>query len=145
MHIMGTFYKLSNQCYPKRHTSNTVYCKSHLNGKMPYVYKPCCITGRHAFKHWSVNHFTQSDLLWFMMTSSNGSIFRVTGHLCGEFTGHRIINHTPNKMWHEITHPFTFHFPAWINNHMPSIVWDEITHPFATFKRCNRWHLGIDK
>ena len=26
-----------------------------------------------------------------MMTSSNGSIFRVTGHLCGEFTGHRWI------------------------------------------------------
>ena len=25
----------------------------------------------------------------FMMTSSNGNIFRVTGHLCGEFTGHR--------------------------------------------------------
>ena len=23
----------------------------------------------------------------YMMTSSNGSIFRVTGHLCGEFTG----------------------------------------------------------
>ena len=29
-----------------------------------------------------------------MMTSSNGSIFRVTGHLCGEFTGHRWIPHT---------------------------------------------------
>ena len=27
----------------------------------------------------------------FMMTSSNGNIFRVTGHLCGEFTGHRWI------------------------------------------------------
>ena len=26
-----------------------------------------------------------------MMTSSNGIIFRVTGHLCGEFTGHRWI------------------------------------------------------
>ena len=25
------------------------------------------------------------------MTSSNGNIFRVTGHLCGEFTGHRLI------------------------------------------------------
>ena len=25
----------------------------------------------------------------FMMTSSNGSIFRVTGLLCGEFTGHQ--------------------------------------------------------
>ena len=24
-----------------------------------------------------------------MMTSANGNIFRVTGHLCGEFTGHR--------------------------------------------------------
>ena len=29
-----------------------------------------------------------------MMTSSNGSIFRVTGHLCGEFTGHRWIPRT---------------------------------------------------
>ena len=24
---------------------------------------------------------------FYMMTSSNGNIFRVTGHLCGEFTG----------------------------------------------------------
>ena len=31
-----------------------------------------------------------------MVTSSNGSIFRVTGHLCGEFTGPR----------DEITYPF---------------------------------------
>ena len=30
----------------------------------------------------------------FMMTSSNGSIFRVTGHLCGEFTGPRWIPRT---------------------------------------------------
>ena len=28
------------------------------------------------------------------MTSSNGNIFRVTGPLCGEFTGHRWIPHT---------------------------------------------------
>ena len=27
-----------------------------------------------------------------MMTSSNGNIFRITGHLCGEFTGHRWIS-----------------------------------------------------
>ena len=26
-----------------------------------------------------------------MMTSSNGNVFRVTGHLCGKFTGHRWI------------------------------------------------------
>ena len=30
----------------------------------------------------------------FMLTSSNGNIFRVNGHLCGEFTGHRWIPHT---------------------------------------------------
>ena len=29
-----------------------------------------------------------------MMTSSNGNIFRVTGFLCGEFTGHRWIPRT---------------------------------------------------
>ena len=27
------------------------------------------------------------SLGWYRMTSSNGSIFRVTGPLCGEFTG----------------------------------------------------------
>ena len=30
----------------------------------------------------------------FMMTSSNGNIFRVTGHLCGKFTGPRWISRT---------------------------------------------------
>ena len=30
----------------------------------------------------------------FMMTSSNGNTFRVTGHLCGEFTGQRWIPRT---------------------------------------------------
>ena len=30
----------------------------------------------------------------YMMTSSNGYIFRVTGHLCGDFTGPRWIPHT---------------------------------------------------
>ena len=29
------------------------------------------------------------EYMCFMMTSSNGNIFRVTGPLCGEFTGHR--------------------------------------------------------
>ena len=31
---------------------------------------------------------------YFMMTSSNGNISRITGHLCGEFTGPRWIPHT---------------------------------------------------
>ena len=33
---------------------------------------------------WNTN---EKDLIVYMMTSSNGNIFRVTGHLCGEFTG----------------------------------------------------------
>ena len=47
-----------------------------------------------------------------MMTSSNGNIFRVTGHLCGEFTGHRWIPRTKvsdAELW--------FFFDcAWIND-----------------------------
>ena len=31
--------------------------------------------------HYEIRHY--------MMKSSNGNIFRVTGHLCGEFTGPR--------------------------------------------------------
>ena len=31
---------------------------------------------------------------FFLMMSSNGNIFRVIGHLCWEFTGHRWIPHT---------------------------------------------------
>ena len=32
-----------------------------------------------------------------MMTSSNGNMCRVTGHLCGEFTGHRWIPRTKGQ------------------------------------------------
>ena len=34
------------------------------------------------------------DMHLLMMTSSTGNIFRVTGHFCGEFTGHRFIART---------------------------------------------------
>ena len=37
---------------------------------------------------------TRNSIVFSMMTSSNGNIFRVTGHLCGEFTGPRWIPHT---------------------------------------------------
>ena len=36
-------------------------------------------------------HVVALDHIGLMMTSSNGNIFRVTGPLCGEFTGHRWI------------------------------------------------------
>ena len=43
------------------------------------------------------DHFYDYNIAWYsliilsMMTSSNGNIFRATGLLCGEFTGHRWI------------------------------------------------------
>ena len=44
---------------------------------------------RHFIPKRSVNVIINLILPRRMMTSSNGNIFRVTGHLCGEFTGHR--------------------------------------------------------
>ena len=44
--------------------------------------------GHGSFHFWNTNDEV------IMMTSSNGTIFRVTGHLCGDFTGHRWIPHT---------------------------------------------------
>ena len=44
------------------------------------------------FSIWS--GFSRAISHMFMMTSSNGNIFRVTGHLRGELTGHRWVPHT---------------------------------------------------
>ena len=47
-----------------------------------------------AFEFWIRFH-------WDMKTSSNGNIFRVTGRLCGEFTGPRSPVNSPHKVqWH---------------------------------------------
>ena len=70
-------------------------------------YAPVFALANYAAR-WTVNlvdrlHTKWQQLGWlpsqsvpspFMMTSSNGNIFRVTGHLCGEFTGPRWIPHT---------------------------------------------------
>ena len=41
---------------------------------------------------WNGGHFVHFVIIKLsMMTSSNGKICRVTGHLCGEFTSHRLI------------------------------------------------------
>ena len=46
----------------------------------------------HSFSNWHQDKYLGHFFLNYlhdMMTSSNGDIFRVTGHLCGEFTGFR--------------------------------------------------------
>ena len=51
------------------------------------------------------------------MTSSNGNIFRVTGHLCGEFTGPRWIPHkkaSDAELWYfSLIHT---RINGWVNN-----------------------------
>ena len=52
-------------------------------------------THTHALAHKRQNNIaSQYHVIHIMMTSSNGNIFRVTGHLCGEFTGLRWIPRT---------------------------------------------------
>ena len=50
-----------------------------------------------------------------MVTSSNGNIFRVTGLLCGEFTGHRWIPHTKASDA-ELWYFFYLRVNSWANN-----------------------------
>ena len=45
-------------------------------------------------KGWQLEDMYINIMTVFMMTSSNGNIFRVTGHVCGEFTGPRWIPRT---------------------------------------------------
>ena len=53
-----------------------------------------------------------------MMTSSNGKFFRVTGHLCGEFTGHRRIPHT-----NPVTRRFDVFFDLRLNKRLSKQSW----------------------
>ena len=53
-----------------------------------------------------------------MMTSSNGNIFRVTGHLCGEFTGHRWI---PTQR--PVTRSFDVFFHLRLNKRLSKRPW----------------------
>ena len=56
---------------------------------------------------------------WFtMMTSSNGNIFRVTSHLCGEFTGSRWIPHKK-----PVTRSFNVFFDLRLNKRLSKQWW----------------------
>ena len=60
---------------------------------------------------------TQANLRIAIMTSSNGNIFRVTGSLCGEFTGHRWIPCTKSsdaELWCFLW--FAHWINGWVNN-----------------------------
>ena len=68
----------------------------------------------------------QTQYSQHMMTSSNGNITRVTGHLCGEFTGHRWIPRTKDsdaELWW-----FLWSAPEWMVEQtiLGLVIWDAI-------------------
>ena len=54
--------------------------------------------------------------IYIMMTSSNGNIFRVTGHFCGEFTGPRWIPAQRPVMRSLMSSLICARINGWVNN-----------------------------
>ena len=96
------------------------------------------------------NHFKilvqicSNVMMWCMMTLSNGNIFRVTGHLCGEFTGPRWIPRTkagpvnsPHK-W-PVTRSFDVFFDLRLNKRLSKQSWgwwlETLSRP--SWRHCN--------
>ena len=71
----------------------------------------------HGTKGVPYSQLTMYQIIFSMMTSSNGMIFRVTGPLCGEFTGHRWIPRTKGsdaELWCFLWS--TSDINGWVNN-----------------------------
>ena len=60
----------------------------------PFSSKTRLFFSLYKIKHPFLYVCDTQDISYVMMTSSNGNIYRVTGHLCGEFTGLRWIPRT---------------------------------------------------
>ena len=70
---------------------------------------------------WGLDYI--SALAGFMMTSSNGNIFRVTDHLCGEFTGPRWIPRTMASDAVVVTRSFDVFFDLRLNKRLSKQSW----------------------
>ena len=66
-------------------------CDSMITEGMYHSLEMCLLTVYYLWICVNSMRSTPSTARFPMMTSSNGNIFRVTGHLCGEFTGPRWI------------------------------------------------------
>ena len=63
------------------------YERLHYHNKAKHNKTVCIFLGiLHTAMQWQQKKH-KSDFKLTMMTSSNGNIFRVTGHMCGKFTG----------------------------------------------------------
>ena len=75
--------------------------------------------------------------LLFIMTSSKGNISRVTGHLCGEFTGHRWI-----PAQRPVTRSFDVFFDLLLNKRLSKQSWGcwFETPLRSLWRHCNVYH-----
>ena len=90
----GSYNRLLEVLYVFEH--KTQYLSVH-DPHTPLWYFDISVICTHKFRSWVkfviIPHVLYSCNI-VMMMSSNGNIFRVTGHFCGEFTGHRWILRT---------------------------------------------------
>ena len=101
----GPWFNIKMSSYQYRKS----YCGDKTVVRSSYLHNGISYTGKMSSLYWmgaqgsyiSWRPFTFSEVAhidcsapWLMMTSSIGNIFRVTGHLCGEFTGPRWISRT---------------------------------------------------
>ena len=101
--------------------------------KMRFKMSPAqCWPFRCVLNNIKAQRLYASNCAKHMMTSSNGNIFRVTGHLCREFTGQRWIPLTKASWRGALTFPLIC---VWIN--------DWISNGEAGDFRRHRAHYGI--
>ena len=78
-----------------------------------------------------------------MMTSSNGNIFRVTGPLCGEFTGHRWIPRTKAsdaELWRFVS--FEPEPNGWVNNRKAGDLRRHRDHYYVAVMKSTDFHYS---
>ena len=94
-HLAIHWFKKRNPC-KRKHTRVNIGSKKYKKCILLFVTETGIVLTKwvnakadDALVHCVTETLTAHD--YIMMTSSNGNIFRVTGHLCGEFTGDRWI------------------------------------------------------
>ena len=86
-HKNGDFMYSAYQCTRSNWSASLQYCQVRLTWRVDLTE-----TNMTKFSSLSPDAVKSGQSVTNMMTWSNGNIFRVTGHLCGEFTGDRCCN-----------------------------------------------------
>ena len=120
-------------CYHPFSDSRDIYLtKNHYENYSPKMVPIAKIWGSGS---WTISGINQSTHNHSIMTSSNGNIFRVTGILCGKFTGRRWIPRTQGP----VTRSFDVFFDLPPNQNMNKQLrhWWFETPSRSLWRHCN--------